>query len=136
MSLEQILQALRKRIEFHHKWRLIWSVTYFTGATITVVSAALATATAGFITNTGQGRVLTAGLALAATIFASLEKVLKLREKWDLHRNSQVALEIIELKGFAGAADAKKMVEMIEQVAQSYSLQLSDLNVAPATDGA
>ncbi len=129
MSEEQILEALNGRIVFHRRWRRVWSFTYFAFAATTVIAAALATASAGFITDTGGGRALTAGLAFAATVFASLEKVLKLREKWDLHRNSQIALEIIQLKALAKVLDTREVVEQIEKVAQSYSVQLGELNV-------
>jgi hypothetical protein len=131
---QQISEELDKRIQFHQRWRRIWSGVYFTSSATTVISAALATASAGFITSTGGGKLLTASLALAATVFASLEKVLKMREKWDLHRNSQVALEIVKLKSVAGSDEAAKaLVSQIEKVAQSYSLQLAELNEAPAT---
>lgn len=129
--VERILGQVKDHITFHHKWRVRFSVLYFTGAAITVVSAALTTAAAGFVTDTNRGRMIVAVLALCTTVFASLEKVLKLREKWDLHRNSQVALEIIELRGQTGSVDAEKLVDMIEKVALSYSMQLGELNAGP-----
>lgn len=133
MPKDAIIADLDQRIEFHRRWRRIWSFAYFTGAAATVVSAALATASAGFITDTGEGKMLTAGLAFAATIFTSLEKVLKLREKWDLHRNSQQAFEIVRLKFLADTPEAKALVGQMEAIVQSYSLQLGELNAAPAT---
>ena len=134
MSEDQIIDALGARIAFHRRWKGIWSVSYFVGAAASVITAALATASAGFIGDAGEGKELTAGLALAATILTSLEKVLKLREKWDLHRNSQIALEIIQLKALAGSLDGKGAVEQIERVAQSYSMQLGDMNQGPKTE--
>ena len=77
--------------------------------------------------------MLTAGLALAATILTSLEKVLKVREKWDLHRNSQVALRIVKLKMLADTDEARTFVDEIAKVSESYSLQLGELNKAPTT---
>lgn len=77
--------------------------------------------------------MLTAGLALSATILSSLEKVLKMREKWDLHRNSQVALDMVRLKIMAKTEEERLYVDQIAKVAESYSLQLTDLNKAPTT---
>jgi len=133
MSTNDILNELDNRIAFHLRWRRIWSGAYFTNAATTVISAALASVSAGFISNTGEGKMLTAGLALAATILSSLEKVLKMREKWDLHRNSQVALDMIRLKILAKSDEERACVDQIAKVAESYSLQLTDLNKAPTT---
>ena len=130
---DSIMQDVNKRIEFHQRWRRIWSATYFAGASATVISAALASASAGFIGATGEGKMLTAALALAATIFGSLEKVLKMREKWDLHRNSQQAFEIIRLNAYATTPESKQVVSQIEKIVHSYSLQLGELNTPPAT---
>ena len=133
MSTQEILNELEKRIAFHIRWGQVWSVSYFTIAASSVVSAALASASAGFIGSTGEGKMLTAGLALAATILTSLEKVLKVREKWDLHRNSQVALRIVKLKMLADTDEARRFVDEIAKVSESYSLQLGELNKAPTT---
>jgi len=133
MSTENILNALDERLTFHQRWSQVWSFTYFSIAASTVISAALASASAGFISDTGDGKMLTAGLALAATILTSLEKVLKMREKWDLHRNSQVALRIIKLKMMADSDEERAAVELIAKVSESYSLQLGELNKAPTT---
>jgi hypothetical protein len=132
-SADPIIQDVTQRIEFHRRWRRIWSATYFTGAAATVICAALATASAGFITDTGGGKMLTAGFALAATVLTSLEKILKMREKWDLHRNNQQAFEIVRLKALATTAESLGVVSQIETIEQSYSLQLGELNAAPAT---
>ena len=133
MSIGQIINDVDNRIKHHLRWRRIWSFTYFTSAGATVVSAAFATASAGFITNTGEGKMLTAGLALAATILTSLEKVLKMREKWDLHRNTQIALEIVRLQAFVDSKETQNVVDQIAKISQSYSMQLEDLNEAAAT---
>ena len=133
MRNENILQDLTSRIDFNRRWRQIWSASYFTVGATTVISAALATASAGFITNTGEGKFLTVGFALAATILTSLEKVLKMREKWDLHRNTQEALEVVRLRMLADSDEDKGVVDQIEKVVQSYSLQLGELNKGPAT---
>ncbi|MGW8370320.1 MAG: hypothetical protein ACWGPN_16785, partial [Gammaproteobacteria bacterium] len=69
-------------------------------------------------------------LAGVSHVFASLEKVLKLREKWDLHRNIQVALEMISLRASAGLIDTRETVELIEKTALTYSVRLADLNAA------
>lgn len=133
MSIEHISQDLENRIAFHKLWRTVWSWTYFSGASAAVISAALASASAGFISDsTGEGKALTAGLALAAMIFTALEKVLKMREKWDLHRNNQQAFEIVRLRLLADSEELQAVVDQIEKVTQSYSMQLGDLNRAPA----
>jgi len=131
MGVEEILQDLERRIKFHGRWRSIWSWTYFTGSSAAVISAALATASAGFISDTGEGKMITAGLTLATMIFTSLEKILKMREKWDLHRNSQQGFEMVRLRLLADTPEAQAIVDEIEKVTQSYSLQLGELNRAP-----
>jgi hypothetical protein len=131
--LKTIVQDVETRIAFHRRWRRIWSATYFTGSAASVVTAAAATASAGFITSAGEGKVLTAGLAFAATVFTSLEKVLRTREKWDLHRNSQQALEIVRLNAVADTPESRGLVSQIEAIVQSYGLQLGDLSAAAAT---
>lgn len=133
MSNGNILNELDERIGFHLRWSRVWSFAYFSMAASSVISAAMASASAGFISGTGEGKMLTAGLALAATILTSLEKVLKMREKWDLHRNSQVALRIIKLKMMAKSDEERTAVELITKVSESYSLQLGELNKAPTT---
>jgi hypothetical protein len=133
MATENILSVLDERLTFHLRWSRVWSLSYFSMASSSVISAALASASAGFISDTGEGKMLTAGLALAATILTSLEKVLKMREKWDLHRNSQVALRIIKLKMMAETDEERNAVEQIAKVSESYSLQLGELNKAPTT---
>jgi hypothetical protein len=133
MSKQEILNELEERIGFHLRWSRVWSYGYFTIAASSVTSAALASASAGFITSTGEGKMLTAGLALAATVLTSLEKVLKVREKWDLHRNSQVALRIVKLRMLAENDEDKAFVDQIAKVSESYSLQLGELNKAPST---
>ena len=68
-------------------------------------------------------------MAAFTTIFASLEKVLRLREKWDLHRNIQTSLEIIPIRRSAGLNDDKTTIDLIENVAQMYSSQLAELRI-------
>lgn len=55
-------------------------------------------------------------------------KVLRLREKWDLHRNIQVTLEMIEIRRACGLIDTQKAVDEIGHVAQTYGQHLSELN--------
>jgi hypothetical protein len=124
------LAWLEQEIDKHQTWRRVWSVCYSGGASITVIAGALATASAGFMDTFHYGQIITATLAGLTTIFASLEKVLKLREKWDLHRNVQVALEMINLRAAAGLIDNEQTVNLIEKTAHTYSLQLADLNAA------
>jgi len=93
-------------------------------------AGAVATASAGFANDYPNGPLVTALLAGVTTVFASLEKVLKLREKWDLHRNIQVALEMISLRASAGLIDTRETVELIETTALTYSVRLADLNAA------
>ncbi len=124
------LTWLQREIGKHQTWRRVWSVCYSGGASITVIAGALTTASAGFMDTLDNGQMVTATLAGLTTIFASLEKVLKLREKWDLHRNVQVALEMINLRATAGIIDSGQTVDLIEKTAHTYSLQLADLNAA------
>lgn len=119
---------LKNEIDRHRTWRRIWSITYSTSVAITIIAGAAATASAGLTQDYEHGALLTALLAGAATVFASLEKVLRLREKWDLHRNIQVALEMVYLNVSSGLIDARKTLELIEKTAQMYSMQLAELN--------
>jgi hypothetical protein len=128
MSDDQILNDLSNRIDFHRKWKRIWSATYFSGASASIVCAAVASASAGFITDTGEGKFITAGFALATTILTSLEKVLNLREKWDLHRNSMQSLDLIRLEFLAESDEHVGVVEQIAAVEQAYSARLGDTN--------
>ena len=122
----------------HRFWRNIWSVLYFGTAAATVVFGALTTASAGLFASDGaDGVTTTTTLAAVTTILASLEKVLRLREKWDLHRNIQVALELIEIRAASGLIDTRRVVQEIERVARLYSEKLSALAAPtgpPATD--
>jgi hypothetical protein len=121
------LRWLEQEIGHHRTWRRIWSFLYFFGASLTVIAGALATVTAGFMDVVDNGPLVTALLAALATVMASLEKVLKLKEKWDLHRNVQTALEMILLRGSAGLLDTEKALALIEKTAVSYSVRLAGL---------
>ena len=127
------IQWLDTEIRRHQFWRGLWSVLYFSGASITVISGALATASAGFMDTLPNGQLLTAGLAGLATVFASLEKVLRLREKWDLHRNAQVSLEMISLRAKGGLIENAEVVERIEKAVHVYSTELTELSTTSAS---
>ena len=71
-------------------------------------------------------------VAAITTVLASLEKVLRLREKWDLHRNIQTAPEIINIRRSADLLDDAHAIDKIDKVAQLYSTQLAELS-APST---
>jgi len=117
---------LDDQIKHHAKWRSTWSFLYFFFAATTIVAGAATTAVAGLLD--GPGATLwTTLLAALTTIMASLEKVLKFREKWDLHRNIQVAFEMINMRAKNGMIALDKVVDGIDAVAQMYSSQLSEL---------
>ena len=124
---EPVTEWLEKEIARHGQWRQIWSVSYFTIAASTVVTGALTTASAGLSEDPANTVAQTTLLAAITTILASLEKVLRLREKWDLHRNIQIDLELIELKVASGLINLKEAVRDIEGVAGRYSESLADL---------
>lgn len=112
----------------HKLWRQIWSATYFTTAASTIIAGALTTASAGIFDEVANSLTYTTWLAATTTILASLEKVLRLREKWDLHRNIQVELELIQMRIASELIDTKEAVTQIERVAQLYSSQLTELS--------
>ena len=124
----EVTNWLNTEIKRHKLWRQIWSALYFTTAASTIIAGALTTASAGIFDNTANDLAYTTWLAAATTIFASLEKVLSLREKWDLHRNIQIQLEMIQMRVASGLSDTKVAVEQIEKVAQIYSSQLAELS--------
>ena len=117
---------LQGQIGHHGRWRSVWSVLYFTFAATTVVAGAATTAVAGFVDGEAATTWAT-GLAALTTILASLEKVLKFREKWDLHRNIQAALEMVQMRAENALIDKKQAIDRIEAIAQMYSNQLTDL---------
>jgi hypothetical protein len=129
MSEQQVtLQSwMYREIEHHRRWRRIWSVAFFGTAALTVICGAATTAVAG-LADPEKAQTLTIVLAAATTVLASLEKVLRLREKWDLHRNIQTSLEMTELKRAAGIIDDVKAIETLDKIAQSYSTQLAELS--------
>ncbi len=73
-------------------------------------------------------------LAAATTILASMEKVLRLREKWDLHRNIEVELNMINLKRGTANYDEETALADIRVVARQYSSQLSAISAAADDD--
>lgn len=119
-----------REIRRHTWWRRLWSAFYISAASITVICGALATASAGLMKSLDNGPLITAVLAGLTTISASLEKALNLREKWELHRNAQTALEMINLRASAQLIDTKEMIELVEKTAHSYSNQLAEIIAA------
>ena len=124
-----------KEIGRHRLWRQIWSMLYFTTAASTIIFGALTTASAGIFDGAANQVSYTAWLAATTTILASLEKVLRLREKWDLHRNIQIELELIQMRVASGLIDTKEVVTQIEKVAQLYSSQLKELGTPANSNG-
>lgn len=133
----EVTDWIDKQIGRHKLWRQIWSVIYFTTAASTIIAGALTTASAGIFDNGANGLTYTTWLAATTTILASLEKVLRLRERWDLHRNIQVEFELIQMRIVSELIDTKEAVTQIERVAQLYSSQLTELSTQsdPNADG-
>jgi hypothetical protein len=123
----KVNEWLESEISRHKTWRQCWSFLFFATASATVVAGALTTASSGLFGGENGSQVTTTWLAATTTILASLEKVLRLREKWDLHRNIQLNLEMIEMRLSCQLIDMKHAVNEINQVAVSYSQQLSQL---------
>ena len=124
-----ISKWLENEIARHKFWRNLWSFCYFLGTSTTIVCGALTTASAGFIESNPHGAAITAALGFFTTVSASLEKVLRLREKWDLHRNVYTSLEMIYLCVSAQTIDLKEALIQIDKVAQAYNNQLGQINV-------
>ncbi len=129
------LEWLDTEIRRHAVWRTRWSFLYFFFAATTIVAGAATTAVAGLASGKQVDVTMwTTALAAITTIFASLEKVLKFREKWDLHRTMQVTLEMIRLRASNGLLDVADLLDRLDATAQNYSSQLSELtsSAAPA----
>ncbi len=134
----KITKWLNDEIKRHKIWRSIWSVLFFTTALLTIVTGALTTAVAGlagaFDWTDKQALMWATILAAATTILAGMEKILRLREKWDLHRNIEVELHMINLKRGTAHYDQDAALTDIAIVARQYSSQLSSLTAAAEDD--
>lgn len=130
----EVTRWLNKEVGRHRFWRDTWSFLYFLTAACTIIAGALTTASAGLLGDTNNNLQYTTALAAATTILASLEKVLRLREKWDLHRNIQIALEMIQIRLASDLIDMKEAVREIDRIARQYSSQLAELSAPGGTD--
>jgi hypothetical protein len=134
---EKTITWIGNQIGHHRRWRSIWSFVYFANAALIIIAGAATTAATGLFAMWSLPENVKLFwitlLAATTTILASLEKILRLREKWDLHRNIQVSLELIELKAAEGFLTKEKLLQEIDQTARLYSSQLSEL-VAVKTD--
>jgi hypothetical protein len=118
---------LGEEIKRHRRWRRRWSFLYFGNASLTIIAGAATTVAAGLLEPEAAKRY-TIWLAALTTVLASLEKVLRFREKWDLHRGIQVALEMTELRRSAGLLNDEKAIESLQRIARSYDARLSQLS--------
>jgi hypothetical protein len=127
---------LGQEIDRHRKWRWRWSLLYFGTAALTIISGAATTVAAGLLEPESAKRY-TLWLAALTTVLASLEKVLRFREKWDLHRGIQVALEMTDLRRSAGLLKDEEAIERLERIARNYDAKLSQLSSpVPDAEGA
>jgi hypothetical protein len=124
---------LSHEIKRHRKWRRRWSFLYFGTAALTIISGAATTVAAGLLEPESAKRY-TLWLAALTTVLASLEKVLRFREKWDLHRGIQVALEMTDLRRSAGLLKDEEAIDRLERIARSYDAKLAQLS-SPVPDG-
>lgn len=131
----EVTEWIGREIGRHKLWRQIWSMLYFTIAASTIIAGALTTASAGIFDGLSNSLTYTTWLAATTTILASLEKVLRLREKWGLHRNIQIELELIQIRIASELIDTKEAVKQIEKVAQLYSSQLMELGTPKNSNG-
>lgn len=118
---------LDNEITRHRKWRQRWSFLYFGTAAMTIIAGAATTVAAGLLEPEAAKRY-TIWLAALTTVLASLEKVLRFREKWDLHRGIQVALEMADLRRTAGLLKDEDAINTLERIARSYDAKLSQLS--------
>lgn len=120
-------QWLAREIERHRTWRRRWSFLYFGTAAATIIAGAATTVAAGILEPETAQRY-TIFLAALTTVLASLEKVLRFREKWDLHRGIQVALEMTDLRRAAGLLKEEDAIDALERIARSYDAKLAQLS--------
>jgi hypothetical protein len=112
----QTLLELDRQIAFNRKWRRITSISYFTGASLSIISTVTASVVAGF------GHAPEAAIvAAAATVFTSLDKVLLFREKWSHHRTVESELEIVRLGFVTRQWDDKGVFERITTILRHYA---------------
>jgi hypothetical protein len=126
MSKMELESWMQREIAHHRIWRRIWSVLFFSTAALTIIAGAATTAAAGLL-DAEQAKQWAIWLAAVTTVLASLEKVLRLREKWDLHRNIQTALEMVELRRSTGLIDDSNAIDILDRIAQTYNSQLAEL---------
>lgn len=65
---EKTIEWLEREIRRHRLWRRLWSVFYFSAAALTVISAALATASAGLMDASEGRRIITTVLACLGSV--------------------------------------------------------------------
>lgn len=128
-TTDPIATWLQKNAKHQNLWRRVFSVAFFATAGLTIITGALTTAVAGLARGYGwtdaEALKWSTILAAATTILASMEKVLRLREKWDLHRNVHMEIELIEIKRGSSNYDDAKLIADIERVGRQYSSQLA-----------
>ena len=123
---EPVADILQKNLEFHNKWRKRTSIAH----TITSIGMIVFSAGAAFV-GTLYGTTA-AFFAAIATICASLEKGLKLSEKWKLHLKTQMKLECIKLRYEKQQfSQESEIIKEISDVMNSYAaeLQVEDASV-------
>ena len=118
---------VKQQIKHHRKWKSRWSFLYFFFAATTIVAGAATTAVAG-IFDGDKATLYTVLLAALTTILASLEKVLKLRDKWDLHRDIEHAYQILLFR--AKELERAAFIESVQRINSHYSTELSGLTAA------
>lgn len=115
----ELRAELNRAIAFQKKWRRVTSLLYFGGASLSVVSAILATLLGGF----GNSQAAAIAAAFAA-VFTSLEKVLLFREKWSHHRLIEVQLEGLRLDLISGNVDVKGTAQNMKELLTTYASRM------------
>jgi len=110
---------LDRAIAFQKKWRRVTSFSYFAGASLSVISAILATLLGGF--GDSHGAAIAAAFAAA---FTSLEKVLLFREKWSHHRLIEVELEGVRLGLISETLDDKGAAQKMKDLLTAYASRM------------
>ena len=115
---------LAELISHHHSWKRFSAFASLGGSALNVITAATAPVVAGL----GMSAAA-AIIATLAIIFASLEKILQFRERWNLHQAMEDQLEQMRWEFAANNMSIAELTERVNEARSNYSERMSALRV-------